>query len=273
MKTIGLVQPIFSPNAAQAERNLKSIRSLAAHLATFPTSGLSLTFGGWGVEPFLNETEREIRSLFGTFGPTIVLFERNFGKAFVVNSLVSDISRKGQLPDLLFLIDSDIIFSAAQPRIFDRIRSLCSAFVSRAGKPFGIMALDQNEGCVHNAGARKNPTTFVTGSQEEVVFLPDGPSGIGGGCIVCSIDAWVAVNGYRQMGVYAGDDAYLFRDIFDAGFSCGLCSTIRIIHPPDPDPDYGKWKKMVCYRDSDGSNRHDLSEHADEAEQFWKRNA
>ena len=269
---IAYVQPIFAPSEAQSERNLSSIRSLAAYLTTFQTSRVTFHFGGWGVEPFITEIESEICALFGSFSPAVKRFDRNFGKAVVVNDLVKTALAVGEYPDLLFLSDSDIIYDLTQLDIFGRIRKVFSVLPSRTGKPFGVMALGQDGGCVHLPQARQNSLALkVTDGPEEVVFLPKDGSGIAGSCIVCSTTAWTTVNGYRPMGVYAGDDAYLFRDAFDSGFSCSLSDTIRVTHPPDQDHDYARWKQLVCFRDSDGVRRDDISTCVSEAESFWAR--
>lgn len=133
-----------------------------------------------------------------------------------------------------------------------------------------MVALDQDGGCVHLPSAKLNPVGFpFDQGRPETVFLPASPSGIAGSCVICGFDAWQTVGGYRRMGVYAGDDAFLFRDIADADFSVGLCETLRIIHPKDTDQDYLAWKMYVCHRDSDGSLRSDLTDRIEEAAIFW----
>jgi hypothetical protein len=70
------------------------------------------------------------------------------------------------------------------------------------------------------------------------------------------------------MGVYAGDDAYLLMDLGMRGFTWQMADTIPIIHPPENDAEYAKWKVKVCQRDS-GVVKQNIDAQIKEASEFW----
>lgn len=102
--SIAFVQPIFAPTAAQAERNLASVRSLIEYIRAYRPTQLTLLFGGWGEEPFLSDIIDLIELSFGDRALPIVRYTQNFGKAVIVNDLVSKLNGFSIKPDVLFLI-------------------------------------------------------------------------------------------------------------------------------------------------------------------------
>lgn len=267
---IAFVHPIFAPTQGQAERNIRSVRSLAAYIRRYPLDDIGFYFAGWGLDPFIGQVIAAISDAMKEYEPYIHIFDRNFGKAYVTNFIVNEIVKKRSRPKILFLADSDIVFDVDCPRIFERIFEIMGRSIEITGKPFGLVALSQKEGNCHLSIARKNRYEFVNSfGDTENFFFPDAPAGIAGGCWACSLDAWETVHGYRQMGVYAGDDAFFLLDVASAGFSFQLADDLYIIHPVDHDPDYAIWKRDVCMRDSDGITKPDTSAQIEEAERFW----
>ena len=267
---IAIVQPIFAPTAGQAERNIRSVASLANYLGQFSYKKIRLYFGGWGIETHFENVAKQIRFYHEMRNAALVKFGRNYGKAYIANRLINDIVIPSYDPDLLFMCDSDIVFDDNCEYMFERITEIAARSIQLLHKPFGLVALNQAEGNCHLPISRENHFSFVNSfGQTENLFFPTAPGGIAGGCWVCSADAWKKVGGYREMGVYAGDDAYLLRDVGEAGFSYQLSEEIYVIHPIDQDQDYAIWKRDVCLRDSDGSFKADISSQVNEAERFW----
>jgi hypothetical protein len=73
------------------------------------------------------------------------------------------------------------------------------------------------------------------------------------------------------MGVYAGDDAYALIDTVNCGYSIQMFESLPVIHPPDNDSEYAKWKYVVCQRDSSGGKiKNNIEDKIKEAEDFWR---
>jgi len=71
------------------------------------------------------------------------------------------------------------------------------------------------------------------------------------------------------MGVYAGEDAYYLLDVGKRGFTYSMCDSIHVIHPPDNDPLYNKWKYDTCIRDTTGAATENLEDKIRHADEFW----
>jgi hypothetical protein len=103
---------------------------------------------------------------------------------------------------------------------------------------------------------------------ENIVF-PTASGGIAGGSLFISKKAWDDIGGYKVMGVYAGDDGFLMVDMFNSGYCIQMAENIAIVHPPEDDIEYQKWKEHINVRDSDGKNKN-IMRQVKEAEEFWK---
>lgn len=84
---------------------------------------------------------------------------------------------------------------------------------------------------------------------------------------------WKAVGGYRQAGVYAGDDAYILVDCAQRGFSWQMSDSIVIVHPMDDDAEYNAWKARICQRDSHTGpkNEAQMMNIVKEFDDFWAK--
>jgi len=265
---VHLVQPIFAPTKEQAERNIRSLQSLSDYVSAFPQE-ISLDFAGWGLPPYISWIAARIHASFAAYDVAVEVLDRNYGKAYVVNRMLS--KERGNSKEFLLLCDSDIVFDRGCENMLDRLLEILEVTADGMGKPFGLIALNQLEGNCHLDEARVNLYSFTNSyGNRERVYQPRSPSGIAGGCLFCSREAWQTVGGYREMGVYAGDDAFLLLDMAEKGFSYQLSEDVYVIHPPDQNREYGEWKKRVCLRDSDGARKPSLSAQIDEAESFWK---
>jgi hypothetical protein len=135
-----------------------------------------------------------------------------------------------------------------------------------------MVSLNQLGANCHWKVCYENQYTYTNrfGGGEKIVY-PTAPSGIAGGCLFVSKSCWETVNGYRQMGLYTGDDAWLLVDTYTNGFSHQMSDTIGIIHPEENDEEYAKWKNKVCGRDCVGGVRRDnIDKIIEEADEFWK---
>ena len=252
MTKILVCQPIFCPDQIRFERNVRSLTSLAQYIQQYPYP-ISFAFGGYSKDEFWESISQLIRD---SFGVEPVRFPKNLGKASVVNSLLSNIDTP-----YILTCDSDICFPLDEPRIFERLIGLVET------QPhIGLLALMQREANCHDPSIYAHSEEV---SGERLVW-PSYPSGIAGGALFISTEAWRRT-GYRVMGVYAGDDAYLLIDIHNLGYSIRVIDSLSIIHPPDNDMVYAEWKKIVCHRDQSLLSSEDLEIRVQEADTFWNQ--
>lgn len=268
---IFIAHSIFAPTRGQADRNLRSIRSISEYFRSYPICGLTICFGGWGKEEFVQEIASSIRELFAGNLHESVAFDRNYGKAYVMNQIVDNMTRDAS-DGFVFLLDADIILEVICPNILERLIYIASESEKYTHKPFGLIATSQAEGNCHLPAIFDN--SYIVPADmwgAERVCFPSKPSGIAGGAILCGIAPWRAVGGYRPMGVYAGDDAYFLLDVGRTGYSYQVAADVYVVHPIDHDAEYAKWKMQVCHRVSDGLRKNDLSSFIEEADAFWAR--
>lgn len=262
---IAYVQPIFAPDEMRFQRNMDSLHSMAEYLRTYPTDDVTVMFGGWAADEYWDQIESYIKENFKNL-KVLKRFEKNFGKAFIVNNLAKS------LTDEAFILnaDSDIIFDVSEPNLFRRLLECAAVSVKARNMPFGMVALNQKGQCCHLPVAEAVKYQYTNSfNQVEVVGFPRGNGGIAGGCIFVNAEVWKHLGGYREMGVYAGDDAYLLIDIYNINHSIQMFKSLAIIHPQENDEIYAKWKFKVCQRDSAGGQGALSDEKIDEAEGFW----
>lgn len=272
MKQLLYVQPIFIPDIIRYNENLKSIDSFADYIMANRPEGINITFafGGWSYSDELwAGISFKIKQFFGV---DPIRFDRNYGKAYIVNNLVERYSVCfGLNYDAILTADSDIIYTLSTEAMFERLYYMAHYMELHKKIPYGIIALNQLQQCCHLPMCYENELAYMDekGRGERVVW-PHAPAGIAGGCLFINRKAWDAVGGYRVMGVYAGDDAYILIDIANKGFSYQMASNIGVIHPfNNNDTDYNQWKVMVCQRDSYGKVNNNYSQQIAEAEQMW----
>ncbi|MBP2294264.1 hypothetical protein [Azospirillum rugosum] len=265
--SVAYIQPIFVPDERLFQKNIRSIRSLKEYGNVYKIPD-RLIFGGWGVDQYVFEIEEEIKKLFPE--SVCVKYEKNFGKAHIVNDLYNKYIKDDESIEYLLLSDSDIVYDLNIPNFVERLIVSGETLSEWQGKPFGLIAPNQAEGSCHALEKiLANRYNFDTASHQESVTYPNEPSGIAGSCWLTARRAWDAVGGYRTMGVYAGEDAYYLMDLDAQGFSYSMCDSIHVIHPPDTDPDYNKWKYDTCVRDTTGHVVADLDDKIKDANDFW----
>lgn len=173
--------------------------------------------------------------------------------------------------DFLLLMDADIVLDLSCLHAIERLAAIAVCSETVTNKPFGLIAPMQVEADCHAPAVYQSFYTLRTSLRDaEKVYFPPQPSGIAGGCVLCSFEVWQLIGGYRPLGVYAGDDAFLLLDVGRAGYSYQVAADIHIIHPRDNDPEYAKWKMAVCHRGTNGVRKHDLTAEITEADLFWQ---
>lgn len=259
-------QPIFLPNDEIFEKNIQSIRSFSNVLKN-TNIHIDIELGGWAIsDEYWNNFVNKLNSI-GLRNLSINRFDKNYGKAFIINKLTSNMKNY----DYLLTADSDIIFKDT-PDFIDRILEVVNKSKQFTNKPFGVMGINQEVANCHLMDyLSKNKHDFIGyNNNQESIRWNDAASGIAGGCLFTSSDNWIKSGGYREMGVYAGDDALFLLDTGNIGNSYFLCETISVIHPPENDHKYQEWKVKVCQRDSHGSSKGIDDNKIDEAQNFWK---
>jgi hypothetical protein len=242
---ISFVQNIFAPNEDLLNRQIKSIKSLE-------NLNVDFYFSGWVAKPeYWDILDEHILKL----NPKKYLKQnKNYGKAYNVNLLTSDLEDY----DLLFTIDSDIILLEETDYNFELKR------ISEI-ENLGVVALNQKEGNCHLI-KHLNKHIIINGQK---YVWNNNSGGIAGGCLVIDFNFWKKINGYRIMGVYAGDDAYLFVDAKKHNKFFALNTDVSVIHPIETNSEYQKWKVKVCQRESNGKVKNDISNLIKESEEFW----
>lgn len=268
--SILLCQPIFGPISRVTERNINSLISLGRYLKDHKIENVDVCFGGWcSNKQHWDSVINTIRDQFGK--KEVLSFKDNVGKAVVINTL----TKKFLKPHHKYIMsaDSDILFPNDNEEFFNRLVAMANKTEVIKGKPFGLLGLQQKgQGC-HYKTCYENVNEYVVDIKgkkfSEKVVWPNQPSGIAGGCLFISRRAWETVGGYRVMGVYAGDDAYFLMDLGQRGFTWQMSDSIPIVHPPENDEEYARWKVMVCQRDS-GAHKPNIDAQIREASEFWR---
>jgi len=108
----------------------------------------------------------------------------------------------------------------------------------------------------------------------EKIVYPSQAGGIAGGALFISKEAWEKVNGYRELGVYASDDAILLSQIGQAGYSYGVAENINVIHPyGDDENGVRQWKDSslgVCNANLSEKQGEEYERIISQSEEFWK---
>jgi hypothetical protein len=250
IKNILLIQPVFAPDVAQTQRNVDSIRSLGTYLRTHTTDGFNLMIimGGWAKSDDLwNLIASEGKAQFGpSFNP--IRFDKNYGKAYVVNTLYKNVIAQNNNVDALMSADSDIIFTLDTPHLFTRLVVAAEKMVEVKKQPWGLIGLNQLQHGCHFKSCYENQVEYEVSIRDkqfkEKIVWPSITSGIAGGCLFINRQYWDKVGGYdvERAKVYGPDDAYLLYFCGPNGFSWQMSDSIGIVHPFDNNKEYSEWK-------------------------------
>lgn len=265
---IPYIQPIFIPDNKHFNINAESIKSLAAYLKKCPYD-VKIIFGGWSASlDNWNKIKKLINENFKDITP-IKKYDKNYGKAYIVNDLFNQI--KDDKFGYFLTADSDMQFSKDVPYVFERLLEMAAKSTKQRPIPVGLIALNQLEHNCHLKHIYKHKYTYTNSYGDDELYVHgDGPGGMGGGCFFISKAAWIKVGGYRVMGVYAGDDAYMLLDLAKNGYSVQMSDSIGLIHPRNNDHEYAKWKGKICQRDSGPvKGKEAYNKIVKETENFW----
>jgi hypothetical protein len=264
------IQPIFAPDEKRFERNWNSLNSFLDY-SNEENLNIKFAIGGWCKDEYWDKFVDLINNKNVNNKISLLRCEKNYGKAIVVNMLYNKVKEKNIPFKYLMTCDSDILFPKETKNMFYRLEQLAVESVKYTKKPFGMVSLNQLEANCHWKVCYQNQYSYKNwhGDTEKIVF-PTNPSGIAGGCLFVSKECWEKVGGYRQMGLYAGDDAYFLIDAYTNGFSYQMSDSIGIIHPEENDEEFAKWKHKVCQRDTVGGIiRENIDDKIKEADEFW----
>jgi len=287
---IVLIQPIFVIDEETLKQQCESINSLILYLERLNVEEqpphLQILFGGYcSTEEYTGIVSKWIHAIMTVANkPAFFDFDKNYGKAFVVNYLYDNYADKDA--DWILTYDSDIIIPLWEPNIFSRCiglawnlehkylkSQLLNSKVPENKVTFGLAALNQANGqdlgCCHLFGENEVYNSLQVGA-EKVVWKDDGSS-IAGGALFISAKAWREVNGYRIMGIYAGDDAFLQHDMWQKGYTCTMAQTVNINHPNKTAPNwtYETWKRNEITKSIYGVSI-DVYDHMLKIDQFEK---
>jgi len=256
-------QPIFLPNSVLFDKNVESIMSFINVINNTDIT-IDINIGGWAIS---DDYWNSFIDKLNIPNINVTRFDKNYGKAYVINKLTEDIGSY----DYLLTADSDIIFKDTT-HFIDRILTIVDKSQEFSGKKFGVMGINQEVANCHMMEHLSENTHSFLGHNDnlESIRWHNSPSGIAGGCLFTSSENWISVGGYREMGVYSGEDAYFLIDTNKIGNSHFLAETISVIHPPETNQRYQEWKVMVCQRDSHGGSTGIDDDKINEAENFWE---
>jgi GT2 family glycosyltransferase len=237
-----IVQTVFCPTRKMLEIQLRSLHSLRDYMQRNPMPR-EFFLAGYVHDDYHAELVAAIKDLFSDRQCLFVRFDRNYGKAYVVNATVERALQRN--PDYRYLLtfDSDICFESGQPNLLPRLIKAADAAAQWFGRPFGLIACNFSGNNAH--WIEKFEQRQALG--EEVIAWPtEAGGGIAGGCIFLSIETWRKVGGYRITGVYGPDDGFLMLDVRAAGYFTCVLESLRVHHPEtEDDPEYADWKERT----------------------------
>jgi hypothetical protein len=267
-----LIQPIFCPDDTFFEINKRSLISILEYLDAYKFYDIKLVFGGYCAkdEYFLKLEEitngynrRNISHI------TTVRIAKNYGKAYIVNKLFSDFYTNEKY---LLTVDSDIVFDCEEYDILRRLINLANRIPEKFQNQLGFFALNQKDLCCHMWGVMDQNVKI----SNEILSWSSKYIGIAGGCLFINPKSFKEVGGYREMGVYSGDDGYLLADMNKRNFLNVISRTISIIHPKQNifyNGEYQEWKHKqvnICAKKSGNFSKEDFEKIVEETEKQWK---
>ena len=261
---VAYVQPIFGPNLELLERNIKSIESFFAY---YKKHGYTFRciFGGYcATDELWNIIYNKINecSLEAGTTPIIKRFDKNYGKAYIVNHLVEEYI---EYEEYFLTADSDIQYPENEKDIINRLIESFK-YATEINLNPSLIALNQEENNCHLLEyCYQNKKTYRSAYDEEMICYPDGGGGVAGGCLFISTAFWKKVKGYKVLGVYAGDDANLMQDSYLNGYKFLMADTIHCIHPYENDGEYIQWKVKTCPQTKN------LNDAIRDADRFWNK--
>jgi len=137
MKKISFVQPIFAPDKLRLNRNLESLESIAKYTDK-NNFDVKFHFGGWAKGDYWPTINDLINDKFKDSPFIVKKFDRNYGKAVVVNSLVD-----GAESEYLLTCDSDMVFQMEEENMWQRLIECANKAKELRTNPFGLVSFNQ----------------------------------------------------------------------------------------------------------------------------------
>ena len=236
LRKICVVQPIFCPDEVLLKKNINSIKSQI----NIKDTRCDFYYAGWCKnESYCNKLDTVINE----HNPIkYIKQDKNYGKAYNVNELLKDIPQDKY--DMLITFDSDIIFK--DNNFISTIDRIQQNIVN-----IGLLAPNMEEAPCHscdNFSKMKINNDIITFNDRDGSVGRERNCGISGGCLCIDFKIWKQINGYKVMGVYAGEDAQLLNDIASKQRCACIIEDLYIIHPKDENSAYNKWKGETCQR-------------------------
>jgi hypothetical protein len=178
----------------------------------------------------------------------------------VVNKLVKEY---GSLYKYIFTFDSDIKFDIKEPNVLERCYNIAEQIEN-----FGLISLNQKDyNCQLYAEYRNEKE--ING--EKLKWSNNG-SGTAGGCLFMSTKSFLDIGGYRVIGPYAGEDAYLMLDLTGKDYMVATAETINCIHPRSQElkKGYNQFKTRNCELTHGGSTAF-YDQNYKITEEFWNQ--
>ena len=235
------VQSIFAPNVNMLLRFVRSVSSFIDYYVKNDYK-FKCVFGGYcAKEEYWLIIDELLKSVIDNYHIDIIVnrFDKNYGKAYVVNSLVEKFLTN---EEYIFTADSDICYIENQPNIIYRLVEAMNYSKAINLNP-SLISLYQEEANCHILNACYENRHYYNGKYgSEMVCHPTNAGGVAGGCLFISTNFWKIVNGYKVLGVYAADDANIMIDSRKNGYNFLMSNSIRCIHPKETDKKYQDWK-------------------------------
>lgn len=280
--------PIFAPSKDMFEKNMVSVVSFVEYLKVNPfyldgSKGyiLDIYYGGWSAkDEYFEELKKFIKENIPN--AKVFPFDKNYGKAKVVNMLFEEYSIENPNTQFVFSIDSDMKFQIDQLFFFDRLVLAANSIQEALKKPFGLIALNQSESNYHwmeprtgYTGMNQNISYTLNGNgmnlAEQLVWPSDG-CGIAGGGLFLNAILFKTIGGYRQLNSpYNGDDGYLLRDMIQIGASAAIIKTLFLTHPNQTDTKEYLQHKEECMKTAfEPFDKNKYDEFLDKSEKIWE---
>lgn len=278
MSEMVYVQPVFCPSRGQTDLNLNSLISLAEYIKS-QEQGSFLRFdvvlGGWCIN---DQYWQEIADVCDKHFPadwniSLKKFDKNYGKAFVVNYLMNKYLPEHPETKYIMTCDSDMVMLQDQRYLFQRGILACQVASQVRKQKTGLVAFNQAEDNCHwvQHMDMRAPYKINELGIDEMLSWPSSKCGIAGGAWIISRDAWDAVGGYNVGNqAYHGDDGLLLRSVQEAGFTANVLFSCSIKHPKQEDKEYIEWKKMAMKEVWDSYDQKKRDSNIEASETFWK---
>lgn len=298
--------PIFCPSESMFKRNLLSVISFVEYIRLNPSyldgsKGfiLDIFYGGWSLkDEWFNDIKNYIKNtlpeiLDGNGKPInfvkVFRFEKNYGKAKIVNDLAMDYDVLRPGTQFMYTCDSDIKMMNSQIHFFERLvlsaRCIEQVIEQSTGvkKPFGMVALNQGSEANYHwfeprdgyTGLDQTASYEVNGENglkmTETICWPSDGAGIAGGSYFANFLLFKHVGGYRKLNSpYNSDDGMWLRDVIQSGSIAMVIKSLSVLHPlPEDSDQYLEYKKESMKSAFESYDENKFNKNVEESEKIF----